>query len=253
MREAVNINLGLLALKKCIDALNTDSQYIPYQDSKLTMLLSEGLGGNSKASVIVCASMDVSHVTETVSALRFGEKCARIEKGVGSQWSLTDGVLKKLDEEISVLEGLIRAREKWVTIERTREDLVNGLVKREVLQETVLRGAEAERKALEGLLRRRYELTGRSLENILNAANVTGFGKSSEVYGIGKQFNPEADSMVDNERFGASTAAGKVPRAVAARGETWLSGVELEADTKAVEEQADKGKRSKLVYAGLSA
>jgi kinesin family protein 5 len=57
MREAVNINLGLLALKKCIECLNNGSSYIPFQDSKLTMLLSEGLGGNSKTSVIVCGSM----------------------------------------------------------------------------------------------------------------------------------------------------------------------------------------------------
>jgi kinesin family protein 5 len=44
MREAVYINLGLLALKKCIEALNNRALYTPYQDSKLTMLLSSGLG-----------------------------------------------------------------------------------------------------------------------------------------------------------------------------------------------------------------
>lgn len=33
MREAVYINLGLLALKKCIEALNAKSTYVPYQVS----------------------------------------------------------------------------------------------------------------------------------------------------------------------------------------------------------------------------
>ena len=33
---------GLLALKKCIEALNSKSLYTPFQDSKLTMLLSSG-------------------------------------------------------------------------------------------------------------------------------------------------------------------------------------------------------------------
>jgi hypothetical protein len=33
MREAVYINLGLLALKKCIEALNSKSSYVPYQVS----------------------------------------------------------------------------------------------------------------------------------------------------------------------------------------------------------------------------
>ena len=36
------------------------------QDSKLTMLLSSALGGNSKASVVVCGSMDASDAKETV-------------------------------------------------------------------------------------------------------------------------------------------------------------------------------------------
>ena len=52
MREAVYINLGLLALKKCIEALNNDQPYVPYQDSKLTMLLSSGLG-DTPALVLV--------------------------------------------------------------------------------------------------------------------------------------------------------------------------------------------------------
>ena len=40
--------------------------YIPYQDSKLTMLLSPGLGGDSKTSVVVCGSMDLENAKETV-------------------------------------------------------------------------------------------------------------------------------------------------------------------------------------------
>ena len=60
MREAVYINLGLLALKKCIEALNNDQPYVPYQDSKLTMLLSSGLGGNSKTAVLIACSSNSS-------------------------------------------------------------------------------------------------------------------------------------------------------------------------------------------------
>jgi len=59
MREAVYINLGLLALKKVVKSLNSNdkkSTYVPYADSKLTMLLSSGLGGDSKTAIVVCAS-----------------------------------------------------------------------------------------------------------------------------------------------------------------------------------------------------
>ena len=53
MKEAVNINLGLLALKKCVKAINEGNGkdvYVPYQDSKLTMLLSPALS----AGVLGC-------------------------------------------------------------------------------------------------------------------------------------------------------------------------------------------------------
>ena len=50
--------------------------YVPYQDSKLTMLLSQGLGGDSKTSVIICAAMDPTHAVETIASLR----CVRVCK-----------------------------------------------------------------------------------------------------------------------------------------------------------------------------
>ena len=38
-RNTLQINLGLLALKNCINALHNNLAHTPYQDSKLTMLL----------------------------------------------------------------------------------------------------------------------------------------------------------------------------------------------------------------------
>ena len=57
LQEAININSGLLALKQCISALNEGSQHVPYQDSKLTLILSPSLGGDSKTTVVVTGSM----------------------------------------------------------------------------------------------------------------------------------------------------------------------------------------------------
>lgn len=75
LQETTKINRGLFSLKQCIDALNDQAAavvegrappYIPYQDSKLTMLLSSALGGNSKTLVIVTASLDPNAAVETV-------------------------------------------------------------------------------------------------------------------------------------------------------------------------------------------
>ena len=58
MREAIHINLGLLSLKQCVDAINR-GVLRPLPELKLTMLLSPALGGESKASVVVNDVMDV--------------------------------------------------------------------------------------------------------------------------------------------------------------------------------------------------
>lgn len=39
MREAIYINLGLLALKKCVDAINTRANYVPFQGFRFYLLL----------------------------------------------------------------------------------------------------------------------------------------------------------------------------------------------------------------------
>ena len=104
MREAVNINLGLLALKKVTRALNNPEQtYIPYQDSKLTMLLAPALGGDSKAAVVVCASMESANAEETMQALRFGEQCSRVENQASQRSSAILHVIKAIDAEIEEL------------------------------------------------------------------------------------------------------------------------------------------------------
>jgi hypothetical protein len=70
LQEAISINLGLLSLKKCMQALKERSRWVPYADSRLTLLLSGALGTNCKTSVIVTGTMDEAHALETYQALR---------------------------------------------------------------------------------------------------------------------------------------------------------------------------------------
>jgi hypothetical protein len=78
MKEAIYINQGLFALGKCVDALNDSASFVPYQNSKLTMLLSEALGGDSKTTVLVTAGLEDTHGVETLQAMRFGERCMKV-------------------------------------------------------------------------------------------------------------------------------------------------------------------------------
>ena len=60
MKEAQKINLSLSALGNVISALvEGRSQHIPYRDSKLTRLLQDSLGGNTKTVMLAnCSPAD---------------------------------------------------------------------------------------------------------------------------------------------------------------------------------------------------
>lgn len=78
--EAKNINLALLALGNCIQALSDKkAKYVPFRDSKLTRLLEDSLGGNSKTSLVVTIGPSSAHVQESLSALQFGQRAMKIE------------------------------------------------------------------------------------------------------------------------------------------------------------------------------
>ena len=78
--EAKNINLSLLALGNVIQALSENkSKYIPFRDSKLTRILEQSLGGNSKTSMVVTIGPSPSNAQESLSSLLFGSRAMKIQ------------------------------------------------------------------------------------------------------------------------------------------------------------------------------
>lgn len=70
MKEAQKINLSLSALGNVISALvDGKSTHIPYRDSKLTRLLQDSLGGNTKTAMIAAISPADYNYEETVGTL----------------------------------------------------------------------------------------------------------------------------------------------------------------------------------------
>lgn len=73
LEEAKKINKSLTTLGMVINALTDGkSHHIPYRDSKLTRILQESLGGNSRTTLIINASPSSFNDAETMSTLRFG-------------------------------------------------------------------------------------------------------------------------------------------------------------------------------------
>lgn len=79
--EAKTINKSLLALGNVIFALAESTKkrkHVPYRDSKLTRILQNSFGGNSRTCLIVNASPSTYNDRETLSTLRFGDRCSKI-------------------------------------------------------------------------------------------------------------------------------------------------------------------------------
>ena len=166
LQEALNINLGLFSLKKCIDALHERQEaldmgrpapFVPYADSRLTQLLSCALGGNAKTVVCVCGSLSRDHGVETVQSLRFGERCAGLRTNASRASARLLAEIESLDRDIAETEGRIEKEERWETRKILRQDR-DGV---EVLHVTEPVGAERHHERLELLLARKATLQGK--------------------------------------------------------------------------------------------
>ncbi|KAF7458631.1 kinesin-domain-containing protein [Cryptosporidium felis] len=74
LKETQFINKSLSALGDVIMSINLKKDHIPFRNSKLTMILKNCLGGNSKTTMLVHISPCTSSINETISSLRFASK-----------------------------------------------------------------------------------------------------------------------------------------------------------------------------------
>ncbi|CAK9265415.1 unnamed protein product [Sphagnum jensenii] len=78
LKEAQSINKSLSALGDVISALATEEQHIPYRNHKLTMLMSDSLGGNAKTLMFVNISPADSNLDETHNSLCYATRVRSI-------------------------------------------------------------------------------------------------------------------------------------------------------------------------------
>ncbi|XP_061341742.1 kinesin-like protein KIN-14E [Gastrolobium bilobum] len=78
LKEAQSINKSLSALGDVISALSSGGQHIPYRNHKLTMLMSDSLGGNAKTLMFVNVSPIESSLDETHNSLMYASRVRSI-------------------------------------------------------------------------------------------------------------------------------------------------------------------------------
>jgi len=107
LKEATKINQSLSALGNVINSLTDGkSKHIPYRDSKLTRVLQESIGGNSRTSLIINASPAAYNEQETLSTLRFGKRAKTIKNKATMNKRRTP---EEMERYIRHLEGQLEA------------------------------------------------------------------------------------------------------------------------------------------------
>lgn len=114
LEEAKNINKSLTCLGKVINSLTDGkSTHIPYRDSKLTRVLQDSLGGNSKTALIITCSPSPYNESETMSTLRFGLRAKSIKNKPKVNREFTVAELKLL---LAKLEEQILKKDKYILV-----------------------------------------------------------------------------------------------------------------------------------------
>jgi len=137
LQESLNINVGLYALQRCIECLiqrdkmkaEGKAVHVPFADSKLTLLLKDALMGGARTTVLVCASLEPRNAVESISSLRFGEACGRIEmrtKGSGDGAAMIKRLVKEIDDEIAATQAIIVRDQRWEKQTKTVVSVVAG-------------------------------------------------------------------------------------------------------------------------------
>ena len=135
LEEAKNINKSLTMLGLVIYSLTDGkSTHIPYRDSKLTRVLQDSLGGNSKTALIITCSPSIYNEAETISTLRFGMRAKAIKNTPKINREYTVAELKlilskcreemvKKDRRITGLEDMLK--KSGTKIPAFKEDFEN--------------------------------------------------------------------------------------------------------------------------------
>uniref|UniRef100_A0A0E0K545 Kinesin motor domain-containing protein n=1 Tax=Oryza punctata TaxID=4537 RepID=A0A0E0K545_ORYPU len=162
LKEGIHINRGLLALGNVISALGDEKKrkegaFVPYRDSKLTRLLQDSLGGNSKTVMIACISPADSNAEETINTLKYANRARNIQNKavinrdpVTAEMQKLRSQLEQLQTELlfsrsgsAALEELQLLQQKVSLLELKNSELNHELKERELSYEQLAQSALA--------------------------------------------------------------------------------------------------------------
>ncbi|MEQ2288741.1 Kinesin-like protein kif7, partial [Ameca splendens] len=118
LKESIQINSGLLALGNVIGALGDQKRkgsHIPYRDSKITRILKDSLGGNSKTLMIACISPSSSDFDESLNTLNYATRARNIQNRAMVNCKREPDRVEGLEQQIKALRRALEYRQRSET------------------------------------------------------------------------------------------------------------------------------------------
>ncbi|XVE82347.1 hypothetical protein DITRI_Ditri15bG0141200 [Diplodiscus trichospermus] len=116
LKEAANINKSLstlgLVIMSLVDLAHGKQRHVPYRDSRLTFLLQDSLGGNSKTTIIANVSPSICAANETLSTLKFAQRAKLIQNNAKVNEDAS-GDVNALQRQIQQLKGQLSSLLKY--------------------------------------------------------------------------------------------------------------------------------------------
>jgi hypothetical protein len=115
LKEGSMINLSLTVLGQVINVLAEKSTghgknaVVPYRDSKLTRILQNALGGNSKTIMVCAVSPAEMNYDESLNTLKYAERAKRVKNIAIINESAQDKMIRELRAENDNLKMLLMA------------------------------------------------------------------------------------------------------------------------------------------------
>ena len=133
LKEAQHINKSLSALGNVMEALDRKASHVPYRDSKLTYLLQNSLGGNSRTMMVVTVCPHNNSYDETTYALKFATRVRRINLESAQKNVRAKNLEETVKNLISEMQMLSKAKERsesqLLSLKREKERVEEKLSK----------------------------------------------------------------------------------------------------------------------------
>ncbi|KAG7362104.1 kinesin motor domain containing protein [Nitzschia inconspicua] len=134
--EGISINKGLFVLGQVVSALAEQRPKFkrkpPFRDSKLTRLLQDSLGGNSRTIMVACCSPADFNMEETINTLRYATQARNIKNSATANvvQTISQEEAMKLKRENALLKSQVEELQE--TIKRLTQDVTEEELERSV-------------------------------------------------------------------------------------------------------------------------